>query len=146
MTTTDIGYWLVYPTWPLISSSTQGLFNWHSREAVTLDLEALKTQRGPMVGKLGQASLQEIAADPLLSEFARAQGRSAFVENCAPCHGDQLVSTGQIPNLQRLTPADRAKFDSTVRDGRNQMPPWRGVVSDEQTDQIWAYIRSISDR
>lgn len=56
------------------------------------------------------------------------------------------VSTGQIPNLQRLTPADRAKFDSTVRDGRNQMPPWRGVVSDEQTDQIWAYIRSISDR
>ena len=52
----------------------------------------------------------------------------------------------EFPNLRRLTPADRPKFDSTVLDGRNQMPPWRGVVSDEQIDQIWTYIRSISDR
>jgi mono/diheme cytochrome c family protein len=73
-------------------------------------------------------------------------GETVYSTYCAPCHGDQLVSTGQFPNLQRLTPADRAKFYSTVRDGRNQMPPWRGVVSDEQIDQIWAYIRSISDQ
>ena len=73
-------------------------------------------------------------------------GESVYSTYCAPCHGDQLVSTGQFPNLRRLTPSDRTKFDSTVRDGRNQMPPWRGVLSDEQIDQIWAYIRSIVDR
>jgi mono/diheme cytochrome c family protein len=56
------------------------------------------------------------------------------------------VSTGQFPNLRRLTPVDRVKFENAVRDGRNQMPPWRGVVSDEQIDQIWAYIRSVADR
>ena len=87
-----------------------------------------------------------LAQEPLPDRAKIEAGETVYSTYCAPCHGDQLVSTGQFPNLQRLTPADRAKFDSTVRDGRNQMPPWRGVVSDEQTDQIWAYIRSISDR
>jgi mono/diheme cytochrome c family protein len=73
-------------------------------------------------------------------------GETVYNTYCAPCHGDQLVSTGQFPNLRRLTPPDRTKFDSTVRDGRNQMPPWRGVLTDEQIDQIWSYIRSIVDR
>ena len=73
-------------------------------------------------------------------------GETVYGTYCAPCHGDQLVSTGQFPNLRRLTPVDRVKFENTVRDGRNQMPPWRGVVSDEQIDQIWAYIRSVAGR
>ena len=73
-------------------------------------------------------------------------GETVYGTYCAPCHGDGLVSTGQLPNLRRLTPGDRAKFESAVRDGRNQMPPWRGVLSDEQIDQIWAYIRATVDR
>ena len=28
-----VGYWVVYPAWPLISNSTQGVFGWHSRAA-----------------------------------------------------------------------------------------------------------------
>ena len=87
-----------------------------------------------------------LAQEPLPDRAKIEAGETVYSTYCAPCHGDQLVSTGQFPNLRRLTPADRAKFDSTVRDGRNQMPPWRGVVSDEQIAQIWAYIRSISDR
>jgi mono/diheme cytochrome c family protein len=87
-----------------------------------------------------------LAQEPPPDRAKIEAGETVYSTYCAPCHGDQLVSTGQFPNLRRLTPADRAKFDSTVRDGRNQMPPWRGVVSDEQIDQIWAYVRSISDR
>ena len=45
----SIGYWIVYPSWPLMSSYTVGLFNWHSREAIIADMDALKAQRGPMV-------------------------------------------------------------------------------------------------
>ena len=63
------------------------------------DLDALKAQRGPMVGKLAAASLQEIVADPQLLEFARAQGRPAFAENCAPCHGAGGGGAKGYPNL-----------------------------------------------
>ena len=41
-----IGYWIVYPAWPLVSSYTTGAFGWHSRDAVVADLDALKAQRG----------------------------------------------------------------------------------------------------
>ena len=73
-------------------------------------------------------------------------GETVYGTYCAPCHGEGLRSTGQFPDLRRLRPSDRTKFETTVRDGRNQMPPWRGVISDEQIDQIWAYIRDTADR
>src|SRR6478736_416285 len=94
-----VGYWIVYPSWPLVSSYTTGAFRWHSREAVVSDLEALKAQRGPMVEKLRSASLQEIASDPTLLDFARAQARPAFAENCAPCHGAGGGGARGYPNL-----------------------------------------------
>ena len=34
-----IGYWVVYPAWPLLTSATQGRLGWHSRSAVVADLE-----------------------------------------------------------------------------------------------------------
>jgi cytochrome c oxidase cbb3-type subunit 3 len=95
----SVGYWVVYPSWPLVSSYTKGAFNWSSREAVVEDLSALKAQRGPMVGRLAAASLQEIVAERQLLEFARAQGRPAFAENCAPCHGAGGGGTKGYPNL-----------------------------------------------
>src|SRR5678816_1756064 len=42
----SVGYWLVYPSWPLLASYTTGMFSWHSREAIDTDLAALKAQRG----------------------------------------------------------------------------------------------------
>jgi cytochrome c oxidase cbb3-type subunit III len=82
-----IGYWIMYPAWPFITSYSQGLFGWHSRNAIVSDLDGLRAQRGPMMQKLASASLDQIAADPQLLDFARAVGKSAFAENCAACHG-----------------------------------------------------------
>ena len=94
-----VGYWLVYPSWPLVTSYTTGLFGWQSREAVVADLAGLKALRGPMTEKLTNASLTEIATDPLLLSFARAQGRTAFGDNCAPCHGSGGGGAKGFPNL-----------------------------------------------
>jgi mono/diheme cytochrome c family protein len=69
-------------------------------------------------------------------------GETVYNNYCAVCHGDRLVSTGQFPNLRRLTANDRVKFDTTVRNGRNQMPPWKDMLSDAEIDQLWAYIRA----
>jgi len=34
-----IGYWVVYPAWPLVSSYSRGMFGWQSREAIVEDLQ-----------------------------------------------------------------------------------------------------------
>ena len=69
-------------------------------------------------------------------------GENVFNTNCAICHGDQLVSTGQTFDLRRLKDNERARFDNSVRNGKNQMPPWKGKLSDEEIDQLWHYIRA----
>lgn len=95
----SIGYWIVYPSWPLLTSYTSGTFGWHSREAIVSDLAALKAQRGPLMDRLSAASVAEIASDPQLLDFARALVRPAFGDNCAPCHGPGGGGAKGYPNL-----------------------------------------------
>ena len=116
----SIGYWIVYPAWPLLTTSTQGVFGYHTRSAVADDLEALKLQRGPMVEKLAAASLSSIVADPQLLDFARAQGRVAFADNCAPCHGAGGGGAKGYPNLNDddwLWGGKLADIEQTIRFG-----------------------------
>jgi cytochrome c oxidase cbb3-type subunit 3 len=95
----SVGYWIVYPSWPLLTTATEGLFGYHTRTAVVEDLNQLKVQRGPMALKLADSSVQQIAADPQLLAFARAQGRVAFQDNCVPCHGAGGGGAKGYPNL-----------------------------------------------
>jgi cytochrome c oxidase cbb3-type subunit 3 len=95
----SLGYWVVYPSWPLVTSYTTGIFGWHSRQAVVGELAALKAQRGPMMDKLAAAPVAEVASDPQLLDFARALGRAAFGDNCAPCHGPGGGGAKGYPNL-----------------------------------------------
>ena len=69
-------------------------------------------------------------------------GENVFNTNCAICHGDQLVSTGQTFDLRRLKDNERVRFENSVRNGKNQMPPWKGKLTDEEIDQLWHYIRA----
>lgn len=95
----SIGYWIVYPSWPLIFGYTTGAFGWHSRVAIENEMAGLRAIRGPMVDKLAAASPQEITRDPLLLDFARAQAKPIFAENCAPCHGSGGAGAKGFPNL-----------------------------------------------
>jgi|RhiMethySRZTD1v2_1073278.scaffolds.fasta_scaffold185750_4 cytochrome c oxidase cbb3-type subunit 3 len=94
-----VGYWIVYPSWPLVSSFTTGVFGWHSRAAIVDDLAALKALRGPMTEKLAATALADIKADQALADFTYAQGRSSFRENCGPCHGAGGGGAKGYPNL-----------------------------------------------
>src|SRR5437764_3464846 len=69
-------------------------------------------------------------------------GEAIFNDYCATCHGQSLVSSGQTFDLRRLTANDRARFQNSVLNGKNQMPPWKGVLADEQIEQLWHYIRN----
>src|SRR5690242_13739586 len=82
-----IGYWVVYPSWPLVSSYTAGVLNYTNRAAITEDLAKLEVLRGEKMKVLGTASLAEIEKDPALLALARARGKTVFADNCAPCHG-----------------------------------------------------------
>jgi cytochrome c oxidase cbb3-type subunit 3 len=95
----SIGYWIVYPSWPLLTNYTQGALGWNSRTAVAEDLAALRAKRAAIESRIAAAPLQEILADQQMLDFARAQGRAAFADNCAPCHGAGGGGAKGYPNL-----------------------------------------------
>lgn len=94
-----IGYWVVYPAWPLVSGYTTGILHYTNRAAVTEDLAKLEVSRGEKMKVLGTASLAEIEKDPTLLALARARGKTVFGDNCAPCHGSGAAGAKGYPNL-----------------------------------------------
>ena len=155
----SVGYWIVYPSWPLVSSYSRGAFRWQSRDAVVSDLDALKAQRGPMVEKLRSASLQEIASDPTLLDFARAQARPAFAENCAPCHGagggggrgypnlndDEWIWGGNLDEIAQTIRHGVRSGDADARQGA-VMPAFGrdGILKRADVDNVGEFVRSLA--
>ena len=151
-----IGYWVVYPAWPLLTGSTEGITAWHARSAVVTDLAELKTQRGPLMDKLASASLPEIAGSPQLLDFARAQGRVAFADNCAPCHGAGGGGTKGYPNLNDddwLWGGKITDIEQTIRFGarsghdkarQGNMPGFNGVLKPNEISAVADFARSLS--
>lgn len=94
-----LGYWIVMPSWPLISSYTTGVIGYSQRAVVTAEMEAIAKEREPMKAELLVASLDDIESSPDLFSFALASGRAAFGDNCAPCHGSGAQGSIGYPNL-----------------------------------------------
>ena len=153
-----VGYWVVYPAWPLVSSYTSGVFNWHARSAVANDMAALQAERQPMMAKLADASLQQIESTPQLLDFARALGGRAFADNCAPCHGSGGGGAKGYPNLNDndwLWGGTLADIQQTithgVRSGDDQghqgsMPAFGrdGMLKHDDIVTVANYVRSLS--
>lgn len=95
----SIGYWIAYPAWPLITSTTKGVLGYATRLAVEDDLAVFKAQRVAQSADLAGASLEQIKADPALLRIAMAQGKAAFGDNCVACHGLGGAGSKGFPNL-----------------------------------------------
>jgi cytochrome c oxidase cbb3-type subunit III len=95
----SLGYWVLYPAWPWVSGYTRGVFGYSERQQVAESVQAAKASQAGMADALAKASLAEIKADPKLLEFALAGGRTAFGDNCAPCHGRGAQGAEGYPNL-----------------------------------------------
>jgi cytochrome c oxidase cbb3-type subunit 3 len=94
-----VGYWIVYPAWPLVSGYTSGVLHYSSRANVAVELANLEKIRGDKMQTLGAASLADIEKDPALLALARARGKTVFGDNCAPCHGSGAAGAKGYPNL-----------------------------------------------
>src|SRR5246127_2519989 len=94
-----IGYWVVYPAWPLLTGNTPGILHYSSRADVADELANLDKARGEKMTALASASLADIERDPALLALARARGKAVFGDNCAPCHGSGAAGAKGYPNL-----------------------------------------------
>lgn len=96
----SFGYFLVYPSWPTLTGYTKGFLGYSQREAAMSDVAAGAAFRLESGKGLADAALADIQNDPAKLEFAMANGKAAFGDNCAPCHGSGATGSQGYPNLQ----------------------------------------------
>ena len=156
----SIGYWIVYPAWPGITSYSHGLWDHSQRDEVTADVAALRTARAGQEQALAKASLADIQKNPGLLQFAMAEGKAAFGDNCAPCHGAGGQGAHGYPNLNddvwlwggKLTDIQHTiavGVRSTSADTRQSQMPAFGrdaVLKPAQVDDLTEYVVHLSHR
>ncbi len=95
----SVGYWILYPAWPLISDYTKGYLGYSSRAELAESMAVARADQAVFLDKIADASLEEIKNQPDLLQFAVAGGRSAYLVNCSTCHGSGAQGAPGYPNL-----------------------------------------------
>lgn len=153
-----VGYWVVYPAWPLISGYTSGVFRYSTRADVDVELANLEKIRGAKMVLLGAAPLADIEKDPALLALARARGKVVFGDNCAPCHGSGGAGAKGYPNLNDDEWLWGGKLDQImqtiefgVRSGHARAHEGNmlafgkdGILKKDEVATVANYVRSLS--
>ena len=156
----SIGYWIVFPSWPLVTGHINGALGWNSRTQVAAALEDLQELRGPMVERLAATEIEAIPDDPELFDFTLAFGRAAFGDNCAPCHGaggGGAVGYANLIDDAWIWGGSTEAIRHTIAYGvRNDHPDARfgemlafgrdGILSNEEILDVAAYVRTLSEQ
>lgn len=154
----SIGYWVLYPAWPLASDYTRGMLGYSQRAVVMEQVAAGKAAQSEFRDAIAKAELAEIQTKPDLLNFAVAGGRAAFGDNCAPCHGRGAQGFEGYPNLNDddwIWGGDLAAIHQTIRHGirnsdedsrQSEMPKFGKdeLLEKAQIDDVAEYVLSLS--
>jgi cytochrome c oxidase cbb3-type subunit 3 len=156
-----IGYWIAMPAWPTANGFTAGMLGYSSRANLDAELADQKKARAKFTDKLAAMSLEDIAKDKDLRNFAMAGGKIAFGENCSACHGAGGTGVaGAYPRLaddEWIWGGTMADIHQTIAYGvRNTNPDSRqsempkfgvdGMLTAEQISQVADYVVSLAKK
>ena len=154
-----IGYAVVYPSFPGLTTNYKGTAGFSSRSALTTEMDAAKAAQKATLDKIAAMPVADIEKDKALLEFAVAGGASAFKNNCAQCHGSGAAGGKGFPNLNdndwlwggkvddiytTLTHGIRYTQDADTRS--SEMPAFADVLQPEQIKQVAAYVVSLTGK
>ena len=73
------------------------------------------------------------------------RGAEIYERNCSPCHGSRMQDPQGAFDLRKFPRDERERFILSVSRGKNQMPPWGGMLKPEEIEALWAYVVSAED-
>jgi len=153
-------YWVLMPSWPLVSDYTRGVRGHSQRAVVMQEVAAMRDLRAENGAGLADAELAAIQSDEKMLDFAMANGRAAFGDNCAPCHGSGGAGAIGYPNLNDdswLWGGKLADISYTIQHGirngsddarTNEMPAFGRdeLLEPAQVNDVVEYVVSLSGR
>ncbi|HEV1288161.1 MAG TPA: cytochrome c [Bryobacteraceae bacterium] len=80
------------------------------------------------------------------------KGKAIFEDNCAVCHNADSDEKKMGPGLKGVTKKDKLKngkkptdanIKAIINAGGNGMPPYSDMLSDEERDNVLAYLKTL---
>ena len=97
---------------------------------------------------LAPVHAEEEVAPPLNARMAEftpdriQKGRTMYKQLCLRCHGPEMVGGNNAFDLRMFPLHDRDRFFNSVTNGKRAMPPWKGILTDEDIAFLWSYVGS----
>ena len=133
-------YCILYPAWPLLTTSTKGVLGWTSLQEYREDLQAIEEVRAPYENKMKDMSAAAILADDELSNYVVRSAKVLFGDNCSACHGAGGQGNVGFPVLADddwLYGGTIADIEMSITMGRQgMMPAQSALVSNEEADKL----------
>lgn len=157
----SIGYWVVYPAWPSLTSYTKGVIGYNSRADLSNQIASAAEAQAHWLDAIENSSPEAIANDPELLNFAMAGGRATFNENCAPCHAvggagrpgfpvladDEWIWGGTLADISLTLQHGIRAADNA--DTRNNLMPRFGadqILDQNQINDVAEFVLSLGNR
>lgn len=155
----SIGYTIVYPAWPGITTNTKGIWNWSSRGELATEMTKVEESRQVLGDQLVSVELEDVSQNPDLLQFAVNGGQSAFKVYCSQCHGsganggtiypslidDDWIWGGTLEDIY-LTLQHGIRYEQDDDTRLSEMPRYGAdelLERDEIVDVAW-YVRQMS--
>lgn len=157
----SIGYYVLYPAIPGLTGHTGGLLGWDGRQQVRDDIDVARAGQKKFRDAIAAQSLEDIRKDPDLLNFSLAGGRTAFADNCVPCHGAGATGARGYPSLAddvwlwggtldaiQTTIAHGIRFAGDDETRQSDMPRFGidDVLSTEQIADVTEYVRLLGGK
>jgi cytochrome c oxidase cbb3-type subunit III len=155
----SMGYVIVYPAWPGLTSTTKGWWEWSSRADLRSEMALLDQSRQTINDNVAASDINAILADEQLRTFAVSAGSSIFKVNCVQCHGSGAAGGPGYPNLNddswiwggtpeqiQLTIAHGIRAEADP-DSRSSMMPAFGqddLLTSEQINQVAHHVFKLA--
>ena len=137
-------YCILYPAWPLLTTSTKGVLGWTSLGEYREDLKAIEEVRGPYEKKLKGMSAAAILADEELSNYVVRSAKVLFGDNCSACHGSGgqgILSYPVLADDDWLYGGAVTDIETSITIGRKgMMPAQAAMVSNAEADKLASAI------
>lgn len=135
-------YFALYPG----LGKVKGLLGWTQQGQYAQEVARADERYAPIFEKYAKQDLAVLARDP----EAMKRGRRLFLNYCSVCHGSDAGGARGFPNLTDsdwLWGGEPATIETTILHGRNAiMPPFGQVLGDEGTEDVAAYVMTLSGR
>lgn len=155
-----VGYVILYPAWPMLEKSTEGVLGWTSRGALAEEMASDAAARAPIFDAVAATPVAELPLNEELMQQAVAGGASAFRVHCVQCHGANAAGSAGFPNLtddEWLWGGNMAEIEYTLLNGirhpgdaetrTSLMPAFgrTGILSADQINSVTDYVLSLTD-